>query len=562
MLPKALLAARRYQGRIYPRYADPAEHRGLAEALIRIYQGHIEQKRGELEEALSTLETHRTFKLIRGLTELLERRCEFKATTPTGSISPQELRVSLFRQGYVTSPEERRTVLEKAAQELGMEVEEIESLFWTDREEEQFLKRFDPPSPIELLKQYNLSLTQTLLFDSTELEFAARGNFQEIFRRIKHLGLMYEVAVTDDDNEGKVRIKVTGPASLLGQTTKYGTSFAKLLPAITRAEEWSLQAKIKSLVVMGRERTRKPRTYEFTLDSSKKGLLRVQTEEPEPEPEQFDSKVERNFASRIRHIMRDWEIKREPTVLKAGRYVVIPDFGFVRRHGQTIKRHYLEIVGFWTEDYLKKKIAKLKEVAGEVPLTIAVDKNLNCNAEDFQVQVKESPASLREVIFYDKTLPLEPVIARLQGLAEEQAAEELERLSDKEISLPDEKIISLKELAEEHGVGVEVIRKLIEEKLSLSMDPSRKLIADKVVAVEALEELRAKIEALRALQDDQKSKDYFQVKELLEAYGLPEQALKEIGYKVEWHQLLPPDARVVKISEGRAAREGKRSRSV
>lgn len=533
MLPKALLAVRRYRGQIHPRYANLEKHRGLAEALIGVYREHIGRKRVELEEALAALESHRTFKLVRGLAELLERRCEFETSTPTDAISPQELRSYLFRQGYVTSPEERKMMLERAAQELDIEPEEIERIFWADREEEEILKRFDPPSPSELLKQYNLSLTQTLLFDATELEFTIKGNFQEIFWQIKRLGLMYEVR----DPE-RVKVKVTGPASLFGGT-RYGTAFAKLLPAITRAEQWSLQAKIKALAGVGRGRAREPRIYEFKIDSAKKELLKAELKEPQ---EQFDSQVERDFAGRIRHIMRDWEVKREPTVLKAGRYVFIPDFGFERRHGASVKRHYLEIVGFWTEDYLKRKIAKLKEVAAEVPLMIAVDKNLNCSAADFQT------APSREVIFYDKTLPLEPVIEQLQRLAEEQAQEELERLSgkDQEISLPDERIISLQELAKEHGVGIEVIRQIVEEKLAA--DPAHRLIGDKVVAVEVLEELWAKIEALRPLQDDGdgESRDYFQVKEFLEGLGLPEQALKEIGYKVEWRRLLPPDARVVR----------------
>ncbi|MGQ9734813.1 MAG: DUF790 family protein [Candidatus Bipolaricaulia bacterium] len=564
MLPKALLAVRRYQGRIYPRYADPGKHQGLAEALIQLYQEHVGRKRGELEEALASLESHQTFKLVRGLSELLERRCEFSDATSAkaSAIAPQELRAYLFRLGYVISPEERRAVLEKASQELDLELEpeEMEKLFWADLEEEQLLKRFDPPSPIELLKQYNLSLTQTLLFDATELEFLVKGNFQEIFRRIKRLGLMYEVEATDDDeDEGKVRIKVTGPASLFGQITRYGTSFAKLLPAIMRAEEWELLAKIKAPAGGGswgapgvRARARKPRIYEFEIGigSSKRGLLEVAMETEEPEQEQgqeaglFDSAVERDFAGRIRHIMPEWEVKREPTVLKAGRYAFIPDFGFElkrHRHGRGIKRLYLEIVGFWTEDYLKKKIAKLGEVVPEIPLIIAVDKDLNCSAEDFQVG--RTFTSLREVIFYDKALPLEPVIKRLQQLAEEQAREELERLGAEEIPLPDKSVISLQELAEEHGVGIEVIRRIVEERRAT--DETRKLIGEKIVKVELLEELRAKIEALPYLKD-QESRDYFQAKELLEDMGLPESALKEIGYRVEWRQLLPPDARVVK----------------
>lgn len=539
MLPKALLAVRRGRGRLYPRYADPGDekHRGLAEVLIQLYQEHLGRKRGELDEGREALETHQTFKLVRGLAELLDRRCEFEAPGPMTrnspiDISPQALRGHLFRRGYVTSPEERKRALEEAARELGLEVEGIESLFWADLEEEQLLQRFDPPSPPELLREYNLALTQTLLFDATELEVVVRGNFQEIFRRIKRLGLMYELEAV---NESHVKIKVSGPASILGQTTRYGTSFAKLLPAIIRAEEWSIRAKIK-IPALAQAR------YEFTLDSAKRGLLATEQEaEEETSLLDFDSKVERDFAGRIRHIMPEWEIKREPTALKAGRYAFIPDFGFfLRRPGQRepVARLYLEIVGFWTEDYLKRKISKLREVSAEVPLMIAVDRSLNCSALDFRV------TSMREVFFYEGTLPLEPVIARLQQLAEEQTREELKRLSDQdqEISLPDKKVVPLTELAEKHGVGVEVIRQIIEERLAT--DTTYKLIGDKLVAREALEELREKIEALPYLEDG-KSRDYFQVKELLKGLGLPEQALKEIGYRVEWRQLLPPDARVI-----------------
>jgi predicted nuclease of restriction endonuclease-like RecB superfamily len=533
MLPKALLSVRRSRGRLYPRYAELEEHLGLASTLIRIYQEHVGRKRGELEEALAALETHQTFKLVRGLSELLNRRCEFESPAltpaPTSPLSPQELRSYLFRRGYVTSPEGRRAVLEEAAQEFGIGIEEIEALFWADLEEEQILKRFDPPPPIELLGRYNLSLAQTLLFDCTELECVVRGNFQEIFRRIKRLGLMSEVEAGD----GEVRIRVSGPASILGQTARYGPAFAKLLPAITRAEEWALRAKIK---IPG-----KPGPYEFSLDSSKRGLL---AKEPEEEPERFDSAVEEDFARRIRPIIPDWEVKREPTVLKAGRSVFIPDFGFfLRRPGrkEPVARLYLEIVGFWTEDYLKRKLAKLKEVGAEAPLMIAVDRGLNCSAEDF---ISTSP---REVIFYEGTLPLEPVLSRLRELAEERAKRELEELRGEDISfpLPERRVIPLEELAEEHGVGVEVIKQIIAERLAAETEGSRKLIGDKVVALEVLEELREGIEALPPL-DDGKSWDYFQVKGLLEGLGLPEQALKELGYKVEWRRLLPPDARVVK----------------
>jgi len=556
MLPKALLAIRRYRGRVRPRYADPegGGDPALAEVLIRLYREHLGRRRGELEEALTSLETHRNFKLVRGLAELLNRRCEFSAPEPAGgeggSITPQELRDRLFHRGYVTSQGEREAIIEEAAREVGLTPEEIESLFWADLEEEQLLQRFDPPSPGELLKQYNLSLTQTLLFDALRLEFTVRGNFKGIFRQIKRLGLMYELRASDPD-EGRVRVEVSGPASLLSQTTRYGPAFAELLPVIIEAEEWALRAEIRTPTPAGKigplPKKSTPRTYEFSLDSSRRDLLGVEPSSVS-EPERFDSAVEEDFAGRIRHIMPEWEVRREPVVLKAGRHAFIPDFGFfLRRPGrrEPVARLYLEIVGFWTEDYLRRKVIKLREVAPEVPLMIAVDKGLSCSAEEFQPKLESfaSPAEVREVIFYEGTLPLEPVISRLQQLAEEQTKGELGRLRAKGLSLPDKKVIPLKELAEEQGVGPEVIRRIIEEGLATGTDRFR-LIGEKLVAREALEELRAEIEALPLL-DDGKSRDYFKVKGLLEGFDLPESALRELGFKVEWRRLLPPDARVI-----------------
>lgn len=48
--------------------------------------------------------------------------------------------------------------------------------------------------------------------------------------------------------------------------------------------------------------------------------------------------------------------------------------------GPPPQRHYLEIVGFWTPEYLQKKLAKLR--AAQTKMLIAVDKNLKCTEEE------------------------------------------------------------------------------------------------------------------------------------------------------------------------------------
>jgi len=58
---------------------------------------------------------------------------------------------------------------------------------------------------------------------------------------------------------------------------------------------------------------------------------------------------------------------------------MIPDFAFVHPDG---RRAMMEIVGFWTPDYLRKKLNKLRRA--RLPnMVIAVSEKLNCSADDF-----------------------------------------------------------------------------------------------------------------------------------------------------------------------------------
>ena len=57
-----------------------------------------------------------------------------------------------------------------------------------------------------------------------------------------------------------------------------------------------------------------------------------------------------------------WNLVREPDplILSSGK-AFIPDFVF-EKYGVKV---YLEIVGFWTEDYLKRKLEKIKDLTSK-----------------------------------------------------------------------------------------------------------------------------------------------------------------------------------------------------
>ncbi len=478
MLPKDLLVTVKRKGFIKPKYLQDTK---LAEELIEIFKKYEGKKYKELQEEIENIENNYNYKVVRGLAILLERRCEFEERN---ALDGKEIRKFLFDRGFVVDDYEREKILEEAEKFFKVSKKEIEEAIFSDLKEEQIIKKFYPFPPINLIKNYNLSLTQTLLFDALELNFVVEGNYQQIFRRIKYLGLMYEI----EDNE----IKVTGPASLFKKTRKYGTSIAKLIPSIINANKWKIKAKIE---IKGKE----PKIYDFEITSHDNILLPTYVDTII----HFDSQIEEKFYNDFKSANIDWEIKREPTIIKAKNYVIIPDFGFYKNG----MKHYLEIVGFWTPEYLKKKIWKLKNA--NVSITVAVNQNLCCQKEDF----------LEEVIFYNNKIPIKPIVKILKKLEEKHFQIEMQKLKKVEIN---EEIVSIDEKAKELKVSPETIRRL--------KIPNYFIIGNKIVAKKFLEKLEKEIG---------KKIEYEKAEEILRKYGLTTKALDYMGYKIKWNGLIP-----------------------
>jgi predicted nuclease of restriction endonuclease-like RecB superfamily/ribosomal protein S13 len=501
MFSRALLVTRKRRPYISPVYIHPEETE-LPEKIMKIYErGKVKER---IDEETSLLETHKNFRVVRGLSELLRRKTTFEASY---SVDPKALRRHLYERGYVITERERNATLLKASQEFGILVDDIERSFWADREEYLRVGSLADISASELIRYYNLSLTQTLLFDALSLEFSTSGNYQGIFRTIKFLGLMYEVQSEDET----VTVRVTGPASLFKKTKKYGTSLARLVPQIMKAPSWNLKAQIETMVAG------EPRIYVFELSDSRKEIF---PEVVSDDIERFDSSVEEDFVKRFSSLRKDWKVIREPTILKTGPTVMIPDFSLERRK----KRCYIEIVGFWTPEYLEKKTEKVKALQEKI--TLCVSRELQCTKRDFQ---KENV----DIIFYDKKVPMKPILEKIRKIEAEQLEEEKERLLRTEIELKED-IIQVEALAEMYGVGVESVKKVL-EKSGIGA-----IAGDKFIKNPVLEEIRQKLENLEDMR-------LSSVRKILDEHGLDEHVLKKIGFSIEWRTLDVEDAIVKKL---------------
>ncbi len=500
MLTKDLLRVSRRGGGYQPLFAEES-HEPLAARVIGCYQGHVGERRETLREALADLERESDdFKLVRGFAKLLDRESTWEVQS---SLDPPRAREAAFAAseivGVVTN-EERAEALDRAAQRLGSTPDAVEQSLYADLEARERLAAVDPRwSPPELVEQYNLSLAQTALFDATEVRVRS-SDPKAVISSLKRLRLLYEVrrlpenerrTVADNDRE----IVVTGPDALFRSTRRYGTRFARLLRTVAKTDRWEVTATIDD---RGTER-------ELVLTHSD---VTVPGVEPVTEVS-YDSGVEAEFARRFESLDFDWTLVREPDAIAAGEHVVIPDFAFDYDFGDF--RVYFEIMGFWTPEYVEKKLARLDDIE-DVELLVAVDESLGVGEE---IEARDHRA-----IPYSGSVRIKDISDALREYETQLRAEAAHSLPDE--LRPEANVVTLEDLSEEYGVSTSVL-----EGISF---PGHERIGQALVRQAVLDEIAERIEAGMGLDD---------VEEILAAYDLSETSavLGTLGYRVEWEGL-------------------------
>ncbi|WP_246987476.1 DUF790 family protein [Halorientalis marina] len=491
MLTKDLLRVSRAGGGYQPRFTDADDER-LAARVLGTYQGHVGESRAALDEALTDLEREADdFKLVRGFAKLLDREASFETRAP---VDPERARRTAFETaaavGVVTEAE-REAALGRAAERLDATPEAVAESLYADRERRQVLT--DAPArwdPAALREQYDLSLAQTALFDAVEVRIRT-SDPKAVVSAIKRLRLMYEIRKTDRGRE----FVVTGPDTLFRNSRRYGTAFARLLRSVAKTAEWHLEATVDD---RGTER-------ELALDD---GDVSVPDTEPVAEMT-FDSGVEADFATRFASLDLDWELVREPEPLAAGDRVVIPDFAFDYRHADF--RVFFEIMGFWTPEYVEKKLAQLDAVE-DVALLVAVDESLGVGEE---IEARDHRA-----IPYSGTVRLKDVRDALRRYEEQLVADAAATLPDE--LRPEEDVLTIAALAERHGVS----ESAVEDKSF----PAHERVGRTLVRPAVLSELREQVEDGQSLDT---------VEDLLDDYDIDDTGavLSRLGYRVAWEGL-------------------------
>ena len=488
MFTKDLLRVSRAGGGYHPQFTDRS-HRPLAARVIGTFEAHVGRPRSALDDALADLEPEADhFKLVRGFAALCERDATFETRA---AVPPERARRATFEAaetvGVVTEADRDRA-LDRSADRLGVGTDAVESSLYADRDARQTLADFDPRwTPDELLEQYDLSLAQTALFDTVEVR-ARSSDPRALISAVKRLGLMYEVRRTDAGRE----VVVTGPDHLFGRSRRYGTAFARLLRTVAKTADWHLEATVDD---RGTER-------ELTLTDDDVSVPGV---EPLAEPT-YDSGVEADFAARFSALDLDWELTREPEPLAAGSRVMIPDFAFEYRFADF--RVFFEIMGFWTPEYVDKKLGQLADLEG-VELLVAVDESLGAGEE---VEARDHRA-----IPYTGSVRVKDVVDALRRYEDRLVDETRAALPDE--LRPEADAVSLSALAEERGVS--------EDALDAVSFPDHERVGGTLVRPALLSALSADLDAGMSLAA---------AEERLAQAGLTETSavLSRLGYEVAW----------------------------
>jgi predicted nuclease of restriction endonuclease-like RecB superfamily len=214
-------------------------------------------------------------------------------------------------------------------------------------------------SPQELALRANQALAQALLARSAAVRIELHGGSRAVVRHAKLRGLICRVAARAGADDAA--IDISGPFALFRRTLLYGRALAELLPLLAWCNRFRL-------------------TADCTLRGQR---LRIELAAGDPvfpaaEPRRHDSRLEERFARDFRRAAPLWDVVREPEPVEAAGRLLFPDFALVSRLDG--RRWLLEIVGFWTPEYLAGKLEAYR--AANLPnLILCVDQARACATE-------------------------------------------------------------------------------------------------------------------------------------------------------------------------------------
>lgn len=347
-MPDHLLCRTEHEGRVVPHYLLEHDHPWLVD-LLDTWTRHAGQQRRLLQARLAGAPPRSAPPARRRLAVHVLSR--IAGSTPRADVPPATARAALFTAASRLRGSEADPATEAAAS-LGITMEQLDAALFADLPSEQRVGEVPGDlSAGELALRCNLALAQALVFRSTRLHVELFGHARRIVQAARLQGLVCTVVGSDPE---ACRLDVSGPFAIFRRTLAYGRGLASLVPLLAWCDTFRLQA---DCVIDGRDLAFEMRSGDPVF--------------PSKPPRRHDSRLEARFHRAFVRLAPDWELAREPQPVPAGGTLVFPDFAAWHR-GDPRRRWLVEIVGWWTPEYLAQKLSRLRE-AGVADLLLLVD---------------------------------------------------------------------------------------------------------------------------------------------------------------------------------------------
>ncbi|MFX0117000.1 MAG: DUF790 family protein, partial [Candidatus Hodarchaeota archaeon] len=270
-------------------------------------------------------------------------------------------------KAFAASAEDRRRILIELSRELGVESPELlEKRIFFDHRDFQKLAQISEPSAQAVIKSYNRLILSVLVQNASWLRFSIDSKadlkgiaFKKLLFLAKRNGIYLEVFT---ENQRRV-IELLGPKRLVLRGTRYSACLGKMLRA---AAAFALGGKhaLLPIVEVGLPRGKGERIVQLPISA-----LEWIREEKDEKMVFFDSEVEKKLYFQLSG--GSWKIDREPFLhFEKESIFFLPDF----RLDLCFKpvTVYIELVGYWTKEYLEKKMEKLNRLPSEFKNLILV----------------------------------------------------------------------------------------------------------------------------------------------------------------------------------------------
>jgi predicted nuclease of restriction endonuclease-like RecB superfamily len=371
-----------------------------AERMLSIYRDGLGLPRRQLHRKVESLfadEPDCPVRRIQAFCKLLDDRSIFQ-TDPAGKAA--KLRLKVFSGAACFHPlvEKADRLFEydetrmkaRLVDELGLPWNEIEQSLYADVISFQQLEQFEGyPDASALLSRYNVAQLQACLYRAESVVVTATEDLKTILRYAKLARLLHDIVCL---GQSKYRITFSGPASVLRQTRRYGVNFAKFLPALLACNGWRMTASMKTP-------WNTPVELILSADDGFTSHL--------PAPNEFDSALEESFARKFGPQRNGWHLIREGDILHDRQKTFVPDFTFRHEDGTEV---LMEIVGFWTPEYLERKRQTLQQFRRHKILIAVPEKSVRSGAHIGA-----------NTLVFKTTLKLGPVMAALERIRSENS---------------------------------------------------------------------------------------------------------------------------------------------